>query len=115
MSIQNDDNRDVPLPGVWHGLSHRSADLAVRLRQPSEPRTRTGASPHRYRRHRRLVVALPRGLGAERPTADHAGRRMDIAGAPDLGWRPGAVQARIADADRLVQGSRPPGHAEPSA
>ena len=89
------------------------AAVALRLRQSSEPGAGAGAGPRRHRRRRGLAVALPCRARAAPTAARLARRRLDAARRTALGRRGGAVQARIADADRLVQGPRHRGHAEP--
>ena len=64
---------------------------------------------------RRVAVALPRGLGARPAAARVTGRGLDAARHPRLGRSHDPLQARKPDADRLVQGPRHGGDAEPPA
>ncbi len=63
---------------------------------------------------RGFAMALRRGIGIARTAARFARRGLDPAGAARLAGRPGLVQARIADADRVVQGPRHRRHDQPS-
>ena len=91
------------------------AAVALRLRQPSEPGAGAGAGPRRDRRRTkpRCGATAPRWRLRDPPRVSLGEGWTPLVDAA-LGRRAGAVQARIADADRLVQGSRHRGHAEPS-
>src|SRR5262249_14796413 len=58
------------------------------------------------RRFRELAVALPGGPAGGRRRRGHSGRGVDTPGARPVGWHSRSDEARLPDAERLVQGPR---------
>src|ERR1700730_2542414 len=92
---------------VRYHLSNLDAHLALRKMRWPDRCIRLGSlTPRRYRDELRLALAVSKGAGTSGPGADFTWRGLDAARERRLGWPCGAMEVRVREHLRVVQGSR---------